>query len=75
MNKPAHRKESPPTAPLDNASKTNLAAEQNTLALRTEIGPGFEPGASSPADQLTPEEQMRLFEKELKEKDWGHQPC
>ena len=24
---------------------------------------------------LTPEEQMALFEKELKENDWGHQPC
>lgn len=26
-------------------------------------------------NKLTPEEQMALFEKELKEKDWGHQPC
>jgi hypothetical protein len=25
--------------------------------------------------QLTPEEQMALYEKELKETDWGHQPC
>lgn len=25
--------------------------------------------------ELTPEEQMALFEKELKENDWGHQPC
>jgi hypothetical protein len=24
---------------------------------------------------LTPEEQMALYEKELKEDDWGHQPC
>jgi len=24
---------------------------------------------------LTPDEQMALFEKELKENDWGHQPC
>ena len=36
--------------------------------------------ASAPADavpvsSLTPEEQMALFEKDLKEKDWGHQPC
>jgi hypothetical protein len=29
----------------------------------------------APAKELTPEEQMALFEKELKEKDWGHQPC
>ena len=25
--------------------------------------------------ELTPEEQMALFEQELKENDWGHQPC
>ena len=24
---------------------------------------------------LTPDEQMALFEKDLKENDWGHQPC
>lgn len=29
-------------------------------------------GAAGP---LTPEEQMALFEKDLKENDWGHQPC
>jgi hypothetical protein len=32
-------------------------------------------GEPVPVDQLTPEEQMARFEKELKEKDWGHQPC
>lgn len=31
--------------------------------------------SSDTADQLTPEEQMALYEKELKESDWGHQPC
>lgn len=30
---------------------------------------------TTPANRLTPEEQMALFEKELKENDWGHQPC
>jgi hypothetical protein len=30
---------------------------------------------TKPAAQLTPEEQMALYEKELKETDWGHQPC
>jgi hypothetical protein len=34
------------------------------------------PAKDSPApNQLTPEEQMALFEKDLKENDWGHQPC
>jgi hypothetical protein len=30
---------------------------------------------ATPANLLTPEEQMALFEQELKETDWGHQPC
>ena len=25
--------------------------------------------------KLSKEEQMALYEKELKESDWGHQPC
>lgn len=28
-----------------------------------------------PASSLKPEEQMERFAKELKENDWGHQPC
>jgi hypothetical protein len=27
------------------------------------------------AKKLTAEEQMALYEKELKDNDWGHQPC
>lgn len=27
------------------------------------------------AKKLTAEEQMALYEKALKEDDWGHQPC
>lgn len=26
-------------------------------------------------NKLTPEEQMALYEKQMKEDDWGHQPC
>jgi hypothetical protein len=36
---------------------------------------GTEESAESATKDLTPEEQMDLFEKELKENDWGHQPC
>jgi hypothetical protein len=32
-------------------------------------------GESPVPNQLTKEEQWALFEKELKESDWGHQPC
>jgi hypothetical protein len=28
-----------------------------------------------PKKDLTPEEQMALYEENLKETDWGHQPC
>jgi hypothetical protein len=33
------------------------------------------PGESPSPGVLTKEEQWALFEKELKESDWGHQPC
>jgi hypothetical protein len=36
---------------------------------------GVPPAPSATPPPLTPEEQMALFEKELKETDWGHQPC
>ena len=37
---------------------------------------GDSPAAGAvPTPSLSPEEQMALFEKELKEQDWGHQPC
>jgi hypothetical protein len=32
-------------------------------------------GETETINDLTPEEQMALYEKELKENDWGHQPC
>ena len=31
--------------------------------------------ADSESDQLSPEEQMALYEESLKDTDWGHQPC
>jgi hypothetical protein len=34
-----------------------------------------EAGESPAPAPLTKEEQWALFEKELKESDWGHQPC
>jgi hypothetical protein len=33
------------------------------------------PAAGEPPNKLTPDEQMALLEKELKDDDWGHQPC
>ena len=39
---------------------------------------GEEPASASepaPSKKLSAEEQMALYEKDLKENDWGHQPC
>ena len=33
------------------------------------------PPEKKSAKSLTPEEQMARYEDELKETDWGHQPC
>jgi len=65
---------------LDEPSKepTQPATAQDTVTSK----PPIETAANTPASEkpsevskLTPEEQMALFEKELKENDWGHQPC
>jgi len=37
--------------------------------------PAAEAEAPKPAGELSPEEQMERFAQELKEADWGHQPC
>lgn len=37
--------------------------------------PGSTAAREQPNSALSEEEQMALFEAELKEKDWGHQPC
>lgn len=30
---------------------------------------------ATPAPKISPEDQMALYENDLKENDWGHQPC
>ena len=46
-------------------SNSPTETEANTSALDKQ----------SDVNKLTAEEQMALFEKDLKENDWGHQPC
>lgn len=36
--------------------------------------PESDPDKKDPKE-LTPEEQLALYEEQLKEEDWGHQPC
>ena len=53
---------------VDAPVKSGFPAESNNQA-----GPASAEAGGSSA--LTKEEQWALFEKELKENDWGHQPC
>ncbi len=55
----------------------DLPSEPNPTASSTAPAASAAPASGSVVDpsQLTPEEQMALFEKDLKENDWGHQPC
>lgn len=46
-------------------ASTQLPDAKGSIASDREIDPS----------NLTPEEQMARFEEQLKEDDWGHQPC
>ena len=62
MNDPRPRKPSVPKPGQDKEDK-NAAADTPVA------------GEVSDPNRLSAEEQMERFEKELKENDWGHQPC
>ena len=57
--------------------KTAPTADVAAIAKPTApVAPGVAPEtAPISTSKLTPEEQMAAFEKDLKENDWGHQPC
>jgi len=70
--------------PRPEETKTEGAAHQvgatQRPAAESKLPPVADPAASGisppvPTNTLTPEEQMARFAKELKENDWGHQPC
>ena len=57
-----------PESPIDPAPERSPSGDGGG------IPPRNVPDAA-PAKELTPEEQMAAFEKDLKENDWGHQLC
>lgn len=63
MSEPQNKNESP-AKNLNDASAPKISS-----------GNPSAPGEAPASDQLTKEEQWAAFEKELKESDWGHQPC
>jgi len=61
----------PNDQPQSTVAKSKVAEDQVMPLVETPD----EKGKSATAKILTPEEQMALYEKDLKENDWGHQPC
>lgn len=61
---------------MSNPTKTPAPREKKNFKPVVETSfPVNDEIASVDANQLSPEEQMALYEKDLKENDWGHQPC
>jgi hypothetical protein len=48
---------------------------ENQLPAKSNDVNAASPDGTAAPGELTKEEQWALFEKELKESDWGHQPC
>jgi len=73
------------TDPLPSGESGQALEQRETLTNGSKASPAKLPAianadATNPSgpdtpNTLTPEEQMALFEKDLKENDWGHQPC
>jgi hypothetical protein len=59
MSEPTPIEETEPEAPAPSSLNKGAEAESTEKAKKP----------------LTKEEQMALYEKALKEEDWGHQPC
>jgi hypothetical protein len=53
------------TPEKEDPTETSPAAEEESV----------EGAENQKPKELTAEEQMALYEKSLKEDDWGHQPC
>jgi hypothetical protein len=69
-----HSQASPPDSDQGKVreSRGTLPADQSPADRAAGVPSAGEAAASK---KLTEDEQMALYEKELKENDWGHQPC
>ncbi len=59
--------DSPEHSDMDSPEQTTKPASKTVVVPST--------GVTKPVSELTPEEQLEIFENDLKENDWGHQPC
>ena len=58
---------------IDPTEAENSKSEPERAASATQATAG--PGIKGEEKPLSAEEQMALYEQDLKENDWGHQPC
>ncbi len=65
----------PSTSPSPDGASAATPPSPATPAAATGQPPNPAPAAVPAARPLTPEEQMEAFAQDLKENDWGHQPC
>ena len=74
MTDPHVHEGSPPEAdPSRGVTKSGAeAATPLPSAMAVPLAPA---AAATAPNLLSPEEQMALFEKDLQDNDWGHQPC
>jgi hypothetical protein len=65
-----------PKATRPEPGEDRLGSREAIASARGLAGGEAEPSEkAAPPKKLTADEQMALYEKELKENDWGHQPC
>jgi hypothetical protein len=67
----SEQKPKPPT-PIPVAPQSSSALQPAPAITTSDPSTAYPP---PPANALTSEEQMALFEKDLKANDWGQQPC
>jgi hypothetical protein len=56
-------------------NRSDVTSSGNLPAKTDERTAPSKTGEQPVSAELAKEEQWALFEKELKESDWGHQPC
>jgi hypothetical protein len=65
----------PDPSPNDSAEKTGNSTEMTDSPEGKVVSGKDTPKAADGPKALTKEEQLALYEEDLKEHDWGHQPC
>jgi hypothetical protein len=63
--------------PVENSTRPELKSDTEPIGVTKDanLTPAQSQNAPPSSKKLTADEQMALYEKALKEDDWGHQPC